>query len=144
MKKYKNSILLVVLLAVVVLIGKQYFSSKGSTLKTSSNEFNIKDTGSISKVFIADMKGNSVLLERGTNNQWMVNSKYKTVQHNINNLLETINLMTVKAPVSKARYNKTIADMSTLGTKVEVYQNGSTPSKTFYIGTTLSIQNVIL
>ena len=136
MKKYKNIILLIALTAISAFVANQYFSSKGSTLKTSSNEFNIKDTGSITKVFIADMKGNHVLLERGSNNRWMVNNKYKTVQHNINNLLETINLMTVKAPVSKARYDKTIADMSTSGTKVEIYQGRSTPSKTFYIGTT--------
>lgn len=43
--------------------------------------------------------------------------------------------MTVKAPVATARYDKTIRDLSTIGTKVELYSNTSTPTKVFYLGT---------
>lgn len=135
MKKYKNIVLIMAILGMAGLVASKYFSNSGSTLKSSSKDFSIKDTSSISKVFIADMKDNQVLLERQPNGIWLVNGKYETVQTNINYMLETINLMTVKAPVAKARYDKTIRDLSTIGIKVEIYQGSETPSKVFYIGT---------
>ncbi len=136
MKKYKNILFIIILLGLSGIIATQYFSKSGSTLKSSSNNFSIQDTGNITKVFLADMKGNQILLERVESNKWMVNGKYGTVQTNINYMLETINLMTVKAPVAKARYDKTIRDLSTRGIKVEIYMDSDTPSKVFYIGTT--------
>ena len=136
MKKYKNLILIVVLVGLTALVASKFFTSSNSTIKSTTNNFNIADTASITKVFIADMKGNQVLLERELSNKWNLNGKYVAVQHNINNLLETVNLMTVKAPVAKSRYDKTIRDLSTVATKVEIYQGSSSPSKVFYIGTT--------
>ncbi|MGB0805402.1 MAG: DUF4340 domain-containing protein [Salibacteraceae bacterium] len=135
MIKYRNILLIVVLVVLTAWVANEFFNGNSSTIKSPKNEFSIKDTNSISKVFIADMRGNQVLLERKTSNQWMVNGKYGAVRHNINNMLETINLMTVKAPVAKARYDKTIRDLSTIATKVEIYQGSETPSKVIYIGT---------
>lgn len=135
MKNFKNIILVVVLIVLTGWVGWKYFGDKSSTIKSPLSEFSIKDTASITKVFIADMKGNQVLLERKNSTSWMVNGKYGVVQTHLNNMLSTINLMTVKAPVAKARYDKTIRDLSTIGTKVEIYQGGDTPSKVIYIGT---------
>lgn len=135
MKKYQNIIIIVILVVLTLWVGNSYFNSADSTIKSSTNEFSIKDTATITKVFLADMKGKQVLLERKSTNNWSLNGKFNAVQHNVNNLLETINLMTVKAPVAKARYDKTIRDLSTVGTKVEIYQGKDTPSKVIYIGT---------
>ena len=134
MKKYKNIIIIVVLLALIGVIAKQYFTNNGSTIKASISEFSLADTASVTKIFIADMRGNQVLLQRDKG-FWSLNEKYKATQHNVNNLLETVKLMTVKAPVAKARYDKTIRDLSTVGVKVELYTGGNTPSKVIYVGT---------
>jgi hypothetical protein len=134
MKKYKNLLLIIVLLALIGLVASQYFKDSGSTIKTSVSNFSISDTGAINKIFIADMKGNQVLLER-ERGFWKLNGKYTATQHNVNNLLETMKLITIKAPVASARYDKTIRDLSTVGIKVEFYTDSSTPSKVIYVGT---------
>ena len=134
MKKYKNIIIIVVLLALTGIIAKQYFSNNGSTIKASISDFSFADTASVTKIFIADMRGNQVLLKRNKG-FWNVNEKYQATQHNVNNLLETVKLMTVKAPVATARYDKTIRDLSTVGVKVELYTTGNTPTKVIYVGT---------
>lgn len=124
-----------ILIILIGLIGYQYFSSSKSTIKSNMSDFSISDTGSVDKIFVADRRGNSVLLERSNTKNWVLNQKYEASQHLINNLLETMTLMTVKAPVAKARYDKTIRDLSTVGIKVELYQGGDSPSKVIYIGT---------
>ncbi len=134
MKYLKYIISAVVIIGLLLIVSQKYFSSDKSTITSNGTEFSISDTGSITKVFIADMKGNQILLER-EGLHWNVNGKYLAVQHNVNNLLETLKLMTIKAPVSKARYDKTIRDLSTVGIKVEVYQDETSPSKVIYIGT---------
>jgi hypothetical protein len=135
MKNYKNIILFVVLTIVTAFVAVKYFNNSSSTIQSESNDFGIEDTGAITKVFIADMKGHQVTLDRKGTNDWVINNKFNVVQHNINNMLETINLMTVKAPVAKARFDKTIRDMSTFGLKVEIYMGKDTPNKVIYIGT---------
>ena len=135
MKKTKNIVAIIILLSLTGIVAYNYFNSSNSTIQSSHNDFSIKDTASIDKIFIADMQGNHVLLKRELPNKWSLNEKHTAVQHNINNLLQTIQLMTIKAPVAKARFDKTIRDLSTLGTKVEIYQGKDTPSKVFFIGT---------
>lgn len=135
MSKYRNIIIIIVLVGLTALVASQYFSNSKSTIKASVSNFSISDTGSIDKIFIADRNGNQVLLEKMKQNNWIVNGDYDVNHHNINNILETVKLMTVKAPVATARYDKTIRDLSTSGTKVEFYSGNSTPDKVIYIGT---------
>ena len=135
MKKYQNIIIIVILIGLIGLVATNYFGDSSSTIKTSVSNFSIADTGAVNKIFIADMKGNQVLLERIGSQKWKLNNDFFALQHNITNLLETVNLMTVKSPVAKARYDKTIRDLSTMAIKVEFYTNDDTPSKTIYIGT---------
>lgn len=135
MKNYKNLIVAIVLLALIGIVAKQYFSNNKSTIKGNLSEFSISDTAAVSKIFIADMRGNQILLERASAFKWRLNGKYDATQHNITNLLETIHLMTVKSPVASARYDKTIRDLSTIGIKIEIYMGGSTPHKVLYLGT---------
>jgi len=135
MKNLKYIIIGVVLIGLSILIAKKFLSPNNSTIKSSGSNFSVADTGAINKIFIADMKGRSVLLEKQPDNSWTVNGKFDAVKHNVNILLETVNLMTVKSPVAKARYDKTIRDLATVGIKVELYSGEDSPSKTFYVGT---------
>ncbi len=73
MKKNRIIILIVtVLVAIVVIIlaRNQY-----STLKEKESDFAVRDTASITKIFIADKKENSVLLERNESG-WMLDEQF--------------------------------------------------------------------
>ena len=135
MKNLKYIIIGIVLIGLSILIAKKVMNSDNSTIKSNSSDFGISDTAAITKLFIADMKGNSVLLERNEDNTWILNGEFDVVHSNVNTTLETIKLMTVKSPVAKARYDKTIRDLASVGVKVEVYMGKDTPSKVFYVGT---------
>lgn len=135
MKNVKYILLVVVLIVISGGLLWQYLHPEKSTIQSESSNFSIEDTGSIVKIFIADMKNNTVLLDRNPDNSWTLNGKFEAAKHNVNKLLETANLMTVKAPVAKARYDKTIRDMASVGIKVEFYTHSGTPSKVIYIGT---------
>ena len=135
MKNLKYIIVGIILIGLSYLIAQKFLSSGKSTINSNSSDFSVSDTGAIDKIFIADMKGHSVLLEKTSDNNWLINGKYEVVNHNIDILKETVKLMTVKSPVAKARYDKTIRDLATVGIKVELYMGKDTPSKVFYVGT---------
>lgn len=132
----KKIILIVIILSgLVALIIKNHLSHSSSTITSSEAQFNIDDTASITQVFIADSKGNQVTIQRVDENSWQFPNGNKVNQHTVNILLETVKLMRIKSPVSKARYDKTIRDLSTIATKVEFYTGSDTPSKVIYVGT---------
>tara|TARA_B100000953_G_C17998262_1_gene414298 strand:- start:377 stop:1300 length:924 start_codon:yes stop_codon:yes gene_type:complete len=107
------------------------FKNSDSSL---SYDFAISDTASISKIFIADMKGNSISLDK-TENNWEINNRYKVRNNSMEIILQTIKSISVQRPVSESRYNKVIKDLATNGVKIEIYQNREEkPTKTYTIG----------
>lgn len=136
MKRYIPIAIVIVLICATIIIALQYIQTSTSTIASSVNEFDIHDTAAITAVFIANHNGDRVTLKRKKMGGWSINDAYTARPRPIHRLLETLYLMRIKAPVSKSRYDKTIRDLSTMATKVEVYQGGSSPSKVFYIGTT--------
>lgn len=124
------------LLLAVALTAYFYFNQKSSTLayeKGAKSDFAIEDTNSITKVFIADAKGEKVTLVR-TENGWLVNEKYPARPDNIRLLMKTFSRIAVKYPVPKASFNTVVKNIATGATKVEIYQGKATPSKIYYIG----------
>lgn len=120
MKKYRNLIFIILILAVVIL----FFVIKNgnSTLKKELSDFAIKDTATITRIFIADKEGRSTLLEKQSPANWLVNGKYKAEIQNIQILLKTFFKMEVRSPVALAARNNIIENIASLGRKVEVYQ----------------------
>ncbi len=117
--KKKNIIivlLLVVLAVAAVLTGNHY-----STLKEKESDFSVKDTASITRIFMADKGVNEVLLER-TPQGWVLNKKFPANSKAVDFLLETLRKIKVKAPVSKAEHNNVVKRMAGIGIKVEIYQ----------------------
>ena len=119
MKKSRTiwiAVIVLVVVAVAVMTGNHY-----STLKKRESDFSVRDTASVTKIFIADKQMNEVTLQR-TDRGWILNGKYKTNQKLIDMLLGTMKKMRVKAPVSLAEHNNVVERMAATARKVEVYQ----------------------
>lgn len=133
----KSTLISLVILVVLAAVGGYfYFNSSNTTLTTDARNFAVKDTASVTTIYMADKKNNEIKLVRQPSGKWTVNGKFEARQDVIDNLLTTIKMITVKAPVSKNAIENVLKNMASDGTKVEIYQNNSsTPSKVYYLGT---------
>jgi len=119
MKKNKSLLIIAVLLAMVS--GFLLMQNHYTTLKVNESSFSIKDTASITKIFIADKNVNSVLLKR-TDKGWVLNDEYDANNKIVNTLLSTMKRLKVKSPVSIASHDNVVSRLASIGKKVEVYQ----------------------
>jgi len=133
----KNNKVLIVLLVALIAIAIYLFSTNKtetvSDIEGAKSEFSIQDTSKVTKIFIADAKGGKVTLSKN-GNVWMVDNKYVARPDNIKLLLKTFNRISVKSPVPKSAFNNIIKSLATGGTKVEIYEGESKPSKIYYVG----------
>ena len=146
MKKNKVTIILaIVLLAIAVILiwNNRYLT----TLRGDSADFQVWDTASITKVYLADHKGNETLLER-TDDGWILNKDYKAHPKKMDQLFYTLYKVRVRMPVSVASHDNVITQMASRSTKVEIYQivprinlfnkirlfYHETSTKVFYVG----------
>ena len=136
----KNNKIIIVLALILIAIAT-FFYIKESNVKQGTmddmagakSDFAIKDTASITKIFITDARGVSVTLSKSKNN-WTVDDKYVARPESIRLLMKTFSRIDVKYPVPKAAFNNVVRDIATKATKVEIYQGGNKPSKTYYVG----------
>lgn len=129
----KNLIGLVIL---VILAGLAYlvFQEKGTgTIKPDLHDFAVKDTAEVTKIFLADKGGQTVLLERKENYEWVVNNNYISRKDAIDLLLKTINRVEMKAPVANTAHDNIVKLLAGKSTKVEIYK-GDDLVKTYYVG----------
>ncbi|MDA3942167.1 MAG: DUF4340 domain-containing protein [Bacteroidetes bacterium] len=120
MNKNRFVYLLLIVLAIIAIIliwNNRYLS----TLEGESADFSVSDTSSVTRVFLADMDSNQVLLER-KGQHWQLNGVYKAQQNKVDQLLETMYRLRVRNPVPLASHDQVVARMASLGIKVEVYQ----------------------
>ena len=117
----KNKKLLLLLIIIAPAAIWFLMQNDESTLKDAESGFAISDTSTVSKIFIADMGTNSVLLER-TPNGWLLNGEFKTNVKVVDMLLGTMQKIKVKAPVPIAARDNVIRRLSSIGIKVEIYQ----------------------
>lgn len=125
-----------IILGVLVLGSIALFYFKGqdqtSNLVITADFFQVKDTHTVTKIFVTDIERNSITLER-KNHYWLVNGKYRADKNSISNLFEPLVKIRVKAPVGDADKNEMIKEM-TIGTqKVEIYK-GDKLDRTLYVG----------
>lgn len=132
MKKNRTTSIIVI----VLLLASGYFlifKSGFSTIGEKDNEFAVKDTGNITKIFIANKNNQSVTLTRVSKGQWMVNNHFIARADCINTLLYTINMVTVKNVIDPRSWNNVIKDLATISIKVEIYE-GDDRVKVYYVG----------
>ncbi len=131
MKKNRITILLFLFLAVAA--GILIMKNRKSTIKEELKDFAVKDTASITKIFMADKSPSSITLTREAPGQWTVNGKFAARWDAITTLLETINEVDVRTPVAKSGFDNVIKALATSGTKVELYSKDKL-IKTYYVG----------
>jgi hypothetical protein len=104
-----------------------------STIGAKDNDFAVKDTASITKIFIAAKNNQTVTLTRQSKGVWLVNNRFVARPDCVNNLLYTINMVTVKTVIDPRSWNTIIKTMAAQASKVEIYE-GDSRVKVFYIG----------
>ncbi len=91
-----------------------------------------KYEGSLDKIFLADMVGNSVLLMK-TNGKWKLDKELPVRPDLIKLLLNTIKRVDIKAPVPAKQKDAIIKRIATNGIKVELYNNDDLVHQ-YYVG----------
>ncbi|HBG71474.1 MAG: hypothetical protein A2W93_14580 [Bacteroidetes bacterium GWF2_43_63] len=110
------------LLLVLALFLTVFLTNRSSTtLNPGEKNFAISDTATVTRVFLADKRKNSVLLERTDSNGWMLNKKYSVQPEMMEELLYTLMYVTVRNPVPKTQYDMVFKQLAGFSTKVEVY-----------------------
>lgn len=86
-----------------------------------SDLFAVKDTHNITKIFIADMNGEYVLLVRHDDG-WYVQDSIKAMPQKLDELLSTIHNISLQQTVAKSAQANINKMMSVNAVKVEIYQ----------------------
>ena len=119
-KKHLTILFLIIILVIAALF--LVFNRGTGTFKKNTKEFAVKDTAIITKVFLADKKNRTVLLERIGEGDWLLNGTYKARNSGINLLFETFMHLIPKYPVPKSGHDNVVAQLAASSIKVEIYQ----------------------
>src|SRR5688572_21024441 len=115
MKKNKKFIFLAIILCSVAFW--LIINNRKSTISEALRDFGTKDTASIVKVFIADKKGDKVMLEKQVDGTWTVNQKNRARPDAVQTMLATIHDIEVRSPVGKSAHNNTVKAIAANGIK---------------------------
>jgi hypothetical protein len=118
----KKRILLITLLILFVVSAILILSETKGTFTDKDKDFAIHDTAMVTKIFLADMEGNTVLLERADSSSWTVNGKHNAQRGVMQEFLRTLMYIAVRSPVATAARDNVLKFMASNGTKVEIYQ----------------------
>jgi len=131
MKRNRIAIILVIVLGALSF----WFTTHNTktTLSKGLRDFAIKDTGAVTKIFIANKNNSTVTLEKQKPGVWKLNSKFFARADAINTLLETMKNIEVKSPVGKNAQENVIKDLAAGGIKIEAYE-GDKLVKVYYVG----------
>jgi len=124
MKRQKVLLIFAVFLAILSIFAIAYKRGAfNKSMKTNnlSNIFAIKDTTDITKIFMANMFEDKVLLTK-TSNGWMVDNFKPAATHKIKDLLNTMTSIRVAQPIAKNAQNSIIQILTVSSTKVEIYE----------------------
>jgi hypothetical protein len=121
MKRKNRNILIIIVVVLAVVVGLLSRENR-STLDNKENAFAVADTGSVTKIFLADKSDNQVLLSRKNAGEWLVNDTFPALNENVRLLLKTIKNVTIERPVSNVAHNNVIKRLATRSVKTEIYQ----------------------
>lgn len=124
MKKNTLYIIVAAVLVVAAIVAILFRTGviKSSDDHLSYNAFAVKDTNTITKIFLADMQGEYVLLQR-TDAGWVVRDSILVMKPIMEEFLTTIASLAVKQVVPKTGQNTINKVLSTSAIKVDIYQN---------------------
>ena len=122
MKKNKRTVLVILLVLIAVVMGifvGDYFYDRNNRSKECY--FMVRDTASVTKIYLADRRDQESLLER-QGHGWTLNGAYTAHPKQVQYLLTTLYKLRNKMPVSKASHDNIVKQLAIQSTKVEVYQ----------------------
>ena len=120
--KKNNRITIIIAALLVVIAGVLIWNNRYlSTLQGEASDFQVWDTASVTKIYLADRRENESLLERHENG-WTLNGTYKAHPKQVQYFLTTLYKIRVKMPVSVASHDNIVKQLATQSTKVEIYQ----------------------
>lgn len=121
----KNTIRLLILaallLACLMIVLFKTGVIHGANRTPKSDIFAVKDTAKVTKVFIASMAGDNVLLTR-KDGIWYVQDSIRAMDSKVEDLLSTIRNVTLQQTVPKTAQSNINKMMSVNAIKVEIYQ----------------------
>tara|TARA_B100001564_G_scaffold359210_2_gene380158 strand:+ start:1435 stop:2493 length:1059 start_codon:yes stop_codon:yes gene_type:complete len=135
---HSNLRILYVLMLITAVTGGVwlYTQPAGQLASIEGTDFAVTDTSLVDKIFIADMDGKSVTLARPDKGKlWGLNGRFKAREDAVTLLLKTFKRAAIQGPVAEAAEPNVVRLISARGKKVEIYQGGETPVKTWYVGT---------
>jgi hypothetical protein len=121
MSMKKNRPWILIALILVIIAGTLTVTRSKTTLRKSVSDFSVKDTASITRIFLADMNGNEITLNRKAGS-WLVNGEKPAQQAKVNSFLKTLADLEVRSPVPVKARDNVIRRMSAISRKVEIYQ----------------------
>lgn len=127
-------LLLVVAIVIGVAIYFGMFTDTQGTSIQAQTDFEIADTASVGKIFIADTHGRTATIAREPGGRWSVNGKYTARPDAVSTILATLKNIYVQRPVSKGALEQTTRIMAGSSKKVEFYDNEGEWLKTWYVG----------
>lgn len=135
MKRNRTLVILLVVVGLIVLALNYFQKPKGNIATRPMANFAVDDTAAVDRIFIVDTDQRSVLLERDPKSKyWTLNDTLKARYDAVELILKTIKRIKVKAPVPASARDNVIRLLAAGGKKVEIYQGGSKPAKTYIVG----------
>jgi hypothetical protein len=133
----RNTITLIIALLLGGLTIFLVSRSGKSTIKAELRDFAVKDTASITKIYLVDKANKDVTLTKEEDGRWKVNGKYYARPDAIKTLLITIHEISVREPVGLKAKENVIKRLATGSIKCEIY-SGDKLIKQYYVGSETS------
>jgi hypothetical protein len=110
------------LVFVVLAIASWYVwkNRNSGTLDPNDTTFAIEDTASIVRIFVADRKGQRLILERSKGGPWRMGSGKVPRPDAVFTILETLRRWEVKTPVPRPAVQNVFKSLATTSVKVEI------------------------
>lgn len=99
-----------------------WLTQSSSTFKRSLSNFQLNDSASVTRIFMADKNNNCVTLSRKSPGKWIVNDKYPAQIKSVELLLKTMVQLEVQQPVANAAHDNIVKELAVNAIKVEIYQ----------------------
>lgn len=119
----------------VIAVAYTYFNREDALMRglKAERNFAVKDVSRLRKIFIAQRDGETTLLEK-KGSEWLYNGQHKARPNAIENLLDAIQRVEIDHIPAKAAIKNIVRNLAGEGIKVELYESGDKPIKTYYIG----------
>lgn len=126
MKIKKNTLGLIIagaliLFCIIIILFKEGVFTAAKDKMPDVDAMALEDTSRVTKLFIADMHGNSVLLQK-KDNRWVVGDSLPALQYNVKSVLGTLCNIAIRQTVPQDAQSNVNKLLAVGAVKVEVYE----------------------